>query len=66
MVKQKICSYRGDHPSDIVEKIRKDSEIYKMPVKTVSLSSYVVGYASKHVAIVVFEAEQALEKMKEV
>lgn len=66
MTKQKICSYRSDYPSDIVEKIRKDSEIYKMPVKTVSLSSYMSGYNSRHVAIVVFEEEQALAKMKEV
>lgn len=63
MVKQKICSYRGNHPSDIVEKIREDSEIYKMPVKTVSLSSYTIGYNSIHVAIVVFEAQQALERI---
>ena len=66
MVRQKICSYRCDYPSDIVEKIRKDSEIYKMPVKTVSLSSYMAGYSSYNVAIVVFEEEQALAKMKEV
>ena len=55
MAKQKICSYNKDRLCEITEDIRKDSEYYKMPVKTVSLSSYLSGYKLKHTAIAVFE-----------
>ena len=55
MAKQKICSYNKDSLCEITEAIRKDSEYYKMPVKTVSLSSYMVGYLLRHSAVAVFE-----------
>ena len=55
MANQRICSYHKDHLCDITEEIRKDIERFKMPVKTVSLSSYMAGYSSRHTAIAVFE-----------
>ena len=66
MANQRICSYNKDHLRDITEEIRKDSERFKMPVKTVSLSSYMTGYSSRHSAIAVFEEEQEIVDCTEI
>lgn len=59
MKKQRICSYSENYTSGIVEKIRKDAELFKMSVKAVAISPHIAnGYTTHHLAIVVFESEE--------
>lgn len=57
--------HRLKNADSIAKRIARDAEKYKTPVKTVSLTSHVHGYTTFYNAIVVFEEEQALAKMKE-
>lgn len=55
MVSQRIASYNEREVYIIAEKIAKDAERYKIPVKTVSLTSHVHGYSTFYSAIAIFE-----------
>ena len=60
MAEQMICAYPETSDLDsITARIANDAEKYRMPVKTVSLTSNLHGYTAYYAAIAVFE------KMKE-
>lgn len=57
MVEQKIVPYMSKKVHEITRQIERDSKMYGMPVKTISLTSQLYGATTYYDAIVVFEEE---------